>query len=82
MPDNYPTKASGILIVTDFDGRTTEAETQRCTHCQSTWVFKKGSGITRGFCTKCMGVTCGRPECQPCEHWEKKLERIEKAARQ
>jgi hypothetical protein len=54
------------------------ADTLMCCHCGKIWIVMKGSGIRRGFCTKCMGVTCGRPECDTCMPQEKRLDLIEK----
>jgi len=52
--------------------------THQCCHCGGHFISVKGSGIRRGFCLKCMRVTCGAPECDPCVPFEKKLEMIEK----
>lgn len=38
-------------------------ECRMCTHCGFHWEYQPGSGITRGFCTKCDGWLCARPEC-------------------
>jgi hypothetical protein len=47
------------------DGREV-ADLLQCCHCQYTWRLEPGSGRRRGFCTLCMGVTCGRPPCMEC----------------
>jgi hypothetical protein len=54
------------------------ADTLQCCHCGHHWIPVKGSGRTRGFCTKCNGVTCGRPECMECVPYEKRLDLYEK----
>jgi len=37
-----------------------------------------GSGIKRGFCMKCFGITCGMKKCDECFPFEKKLDYYEK----
>lgn len=80
-PAHSVPKPHGTLIITDGNGVTTHADTLRCCHCQRVWVVMRGSGIRRGFCTKCAAVTCGAPECDPCAPWEKQLEGLERRAR-
>ena len=70
-------KPSGGIII---DGHHI-ADTMKCCHCGYTWIPVKGSGRLRGFCTGCNHVTCGAKECDECDPFERKLERIEKAAR-
>lgn len=41
-----------------------QGETRQCVHCQYTWEYVPGSGHRRGFCLKCHGLLCGRPECE------------------
>ncbi len=73
-------KAGHILI----DGIEV-AMTLQCCHCGSHWVHYRshlvinsnGPKRTRGFCTKCMQVTCGRKECDPCIPFEQKLDMYE-----
>jgi hypothetical protein len=57
-----------------------EGDTLQCCHCGAHWVPIRGSGKQRGFCMKCMQVTCGKPECIECLPQEKMLELIEKQA--
>lgn len=71
-------KADGAIIV---DG-TQVADTHQCCHCGGHFVFRKGSGTIRGFCTYCSKMTCGSAECHNCVPFEKKLEKIEKAHRE
>ncbi len=54
------------------------ATTHQCCHCGGHFTSVKGSGTRRGFCLKCMRVTCGAPECDPCVPFEKKLEMMER----
>ena len=69
-------KAKGWFL--DESGNPT-SDTLQCIHCQAHWQFVPGSGRKRGYCMNCGGPTCGKKDCETnCEHWEKKLERIEK----
>ncbi len=63
----------GALII---DGKVTEV-TNCCPHCGMHFVMRKGSGVRRGFCMKCGGITCGKPECGPCIPIEARLEHAE-----
>lgn len=56
-------KPSGFTVGLDLSGNKVELETRQCVHCQFTWTYKPGSGVTRGFCLKCFGLLCARPEC-------------------
>lgn len=56
------------------------ADTVRCIHGGEQFISLKGSGMRRGFCTRCMGRTCGAPEHDECLHWEKRLDLIEQGA--
>lgn len=56
-------KASGYFE-TSHDGVRIEGETRQCVHCQYVWTYVPGSGARRGFCLKCNGIVCGRPECE------------------
>lgn len=66
--------AGGVIII----GGREVADTLQCPHCQMHFVSIKGSGRLRGFCTKCMAVTCGKISCNACMPFEKKLEAFEK----
>ncbi len=68
------TREHGAIII---DGNQAHS-TQQCCHCGTHFVMKPGSGIVRGFCRRCMQVTCGRPECDACIPFERKLEMYEK----
>ncbi len=72
--------ASGNVIITDVTGNH-QADTLKCIHCQHVWVVVKGSGRKRGFCTSCMGPTCGSHACMECDHFMKKIERAERQSR-
>ena len=56
-------KPNGYFTTSTGDGVKVEGETRQCCHCQYTWQYRPGSGITRGWCMKCAGLICGRPEC-------------------
>ena len=68
-------KPSGFIIV---DGQTV-ADTVQCRHCGHHFTMVRGSGVLRGFCRNCMGVTCGREDCMTgCMPTEKRLDLMEK----
>jgi hypothetical protein len=52
--------------------------TLMCCHCGRHWTPIRGSGRIRGFCLKCMDVTCGSPECLECVPYQKRLELMER----
>lgn len=60
-------KPNGYLVTADAVGRRIERETRMCVHCQFIWEydpFAEASARTiRGFCLRCFGFTCERPEC-------------------
>lgn len=53
------------------------ASTQQCAHCGGHFQMVKGSGTRRGFCIKCMKITCGNPGCDFCIPAEARLEILE-----
>lgn len=71
-------KAAGYVQITDPIKGVIELETRHCMHCSKHWIYKPGSGITRGFCLNCMGLTCGAKQCDPCIPFERRLEAVEK----
>ena len=76
LPDepSYEHKPSGHILKDDV----VVADTIQCCHGGEHFISVKGSGRTRAFCLKCMGVSCGQPDHLECIHWEKKLELYEK----
>lgn len=70
-------RAAGAIII---DGQH-QADTLQCCHCGAHFHVERGSGTQRGFCLKCMGVTCGEPKCLACVPKEKQLELREQAAK-
>lgn len=73
-------KSHGHIIIRHEDGSKIQADTKQCCHCGAHFVFVKGSGVLRGFCTKCHDITCGKIDCCKCEPYEKKIELIEKGS--
>lgn len=71
-------KPKGYAIWSFPDKAPIERETLQCCHCGRHWIVVPGSGRKRGFCTKCMQVTCGHAKCDPCVPVEKQLDMIEK----
>lgn len=69
-------RVSGGIIV---DGRQV-GDTLQCCHCNMHWEVVKGSGRRRGYCMSCGRPTCGKPSCDPCVPFEKKLEWTERSA--
>jgi len=69
-------KPHGYGVIVDPSGMV-ETDSLKCTHCQTVWWVKPGSGNQRGWCMQCQDVTCGAPACQPCDHFMKKIERQE-----
>lgn len=64
--------------ITNFeDGRIEEHDMQQCCHCGYHFKVVPGSGRVRGFCLKCMQVTCGKPACNTCLPIEKWLDGVE-----
>lgn len=70
-------RCSGTWFSMGLAGELTEGQTLQCAHCQYTWILKKGSGKTRGFCTNCMGYVCG-PACVECIPAEQRICNMEK----
>jgi hypothetical protein len=70
-------KPSGVILIDNEE----VASTICCPHCNSHFISRKGSGERRAFCINCKAVTCGRPACDACVPFEKKMERLEKRFR-
>lgn len=71
--------AAGHVQIFKPGEATLERETLQCVHCGMHWVRQPGSGIKRGFCLKCMGVTCGKEACDECVPYEARIELMEGA---
>lgn len=68
-------RAAGAILL---DGQQV-ADTLQCGHCNVHWVVQHGSGIRRGWCLRCDRPTCGKPPCEACVPFEKKLDLNEKS---
>lgn len=51
--------------------------TMMCCHCGRHIPYRPGSGVVRGWCQRCNGMTCG-PQCEACRPTEQLLENLEK----
>lgn len=71
-------RPAGWIIISDpeTDKPILEAATLQCCHCGKHWIPRKGSGIVRGFCSRCNGPVCGAA-CAKCVPIEQELENIE-----
>ncbi len=69
---------SGLIIISDpgADKPLLETKTLQCVHCGGHWVPRPGSGIQRGWCSRCNGPICGAG-CVDCVPTEQLLENIE-----
>lgn len=56
------------------------ADTVQCCHCGGHFVMRAGSGITRGWCSRCSGMICG-PTCAECTPIEMRIEIAQKTGR-
>lgn len=75
-------KPKGHVFITDPDGGVAEGDTLQCVHCQMHWVVRPGSGTKRGWCYRCNGPTCGKPQCMGrCVPFEKAMELAERRAK-
>lgn len=52
------------------------AHTQMCPHCGAHFQMKKGSGVRRAWCTRCVKVTCGKSECDACIPLEARFDHV------
>ena len=77
----YEHRASGYIIMDDGNGPVETAATLRCVHGGENFISIKGSGIRRGYCTRCAGVTCGNPNHEICSDWRKRLDEYEAGKR-
>ena len=70
-------KPQGYFRAEGWYGEVTERDTCQCSHCGCHFGIVKGSGKKRGYCLNCAQITCGRPQCDPCVHFMKKIEAAE-----
>jgi hypothetical protein len=71
-------RASGAIICVDPSGRESHTDTKQCCHCGEHFPYQKGSGTIRGFCTRCMEMTCGKHRCMECFPIEERMDLYEK----
>lgn len=64
---------SGVIIIDSKE----VATTRQCVHCGGHFVSIKGSGVTRGYCMRCGGITCGKEMCDSCIPFEKQLDMVD-----
>lgn len=78
MFEHSARRADGaVLCVDPNSGGETQTDTKQCVHCGEHFPYKKGSGRTRGFCTRCMGMTCGGHQCMECFPIEERFDLYE-----
>ncbi len=70
-------KASGIILMDEGNGWRATADTIRCAHGGEHFISVKGSGIRRGWCSRCNGVFCGIRHAE-CYDWRRKIDDYEK----
>jgi len=68
---------AGYTRTTGPYGEVVDCDTLRCCHCSFSWEVVAGSGVQRGFCTRCMGYTCGSPSCMVCIPYFQRLDNVE-----
>ena len=56
-------KPGGYVVMHDLNANKLERETRTCTHCGFSWIYEPGKKKLRGFCHRCWGLLCARPEC-------------------
>lgn len=61
---------SGYIVV---DGKEV-SRTLQCVHGGEHFTVIHGSGVKRGYCTECKGVTCGSLDCSTCAPWQARLD--------
>ena len=78
MPGGFSTpRPHGEAEWAEVEGPKVVRDCLQCCHCGGHFYVCPGSGKRRGYCLGCGQVTCGRAKCDPCVHWQKKLELIE-----
>lgn len=68
----------GVLVSTPYEGGPTQQlDLVQCCHCQRVWAYQRGSGVERGWCMNCSGITCGSRECDVCVPAEQLIKNLE-----
>lgn len=70
-------RPSGSIIINGQE----VANTLQCVHGGEHFISRRGSGVTRGFCMRCQGPTCGSPDHDVCIPFEKRLDEYEAGLR-
>ena len=76
MGQHSARRADGVMICAEPSGEV-HVDTKQCVHCGEHFPYQKGSGRIRGFCTKCMGMTCGGHGCMECFPIEERMDYYE-----
>lgn len=71
-------RAHGAIINVGPSGAETHVDTKQCVHCGEHFPYQKGSGRLRGFCMRCMDMTCGSHRCMECFPIEERMALYEK----
>lgn len=72
----------GVGVLTPLEGGPVqEMDLCQCCHCQTIFVYVRGSGNIRGSCMRCgtngiAAITCGAPECDVCVPAEQLIENM------
>lgn len=61
-----------------FSGGREIGATRQCVHCGGHFYSRQGSGIKRGWCMNCNGITCGCDRCDTCVPFQQWLDNVEK----
>lgn len=80
LPKYVSTKPAGYIVYADKAGYVeAEGDMLQCVHCQYMWRVQPGSGVQRGWCSRCKGPTCGiKQVCETsCRPYMKMIEQIE-----
>lgn len=71
-------KPDGWTKTTGPFGEIVDADTLQCCHCGGHFEVVVGSGVERGFCKRCCGYVCGKPECMMfCVPRDQQLDNLE-----
>jgi hypothetical protein len=70
---DWTDKASGYILI---DGNVAGC-TMQCPHCNTHFLYRKGSGTLRGWCMRCNKISCGKEPCMTCIPFEAKLDFVD-----
>lgn len=67
----------GVLVSRAYEGGPEQQhDVVQCCHCQRVWVYRRGSGVRRGWCMGCNGITCGSHACDVCVPFQQLLDNL------